>query len=49
MDTASIQVIVPSTFLVELHGGTGEKGHGLADINSFCFDFMSYHLASVCC
>ena len=50
MDTAwsaSIQVILPCTFLVELLEGTGERGHGWADlsIHSLYLDFISYHLA----
>ena len=51
MDTASIQVILPSTFLVEVLGGTNERGHGWSDlsIHSLYFDFISYHLAGGCC
>ena len=43
MDTASIQVILPCTFFVELLGGTGERGHGWAvlSIHNFCFDFIT--------
>ena len=51
MYTASFQVTLSRTFLVELLGGTSERAYGWADlsIHSFCFDFMSYNLADGCC